>query len=346
MAGIASTIPNEIFYQFASKNQSIDELIRTIYTNPSPATVTHFKSINSHFKNAQVIAGQMVVITPSGSLQCTSFESDLAQAARLVDKKMADLSAQEKKIMAKHYQLLNNIASYGGAGYGATLTYFSHHMNNVKDILKQISELYVKTYNSKGDLYSKQFFQQRKQLFTRLDNTLKTFVGHSRMGYTTDFLKTKTNLGLSSKSIMHQWKTQTGPVVDVPGFEKNYVKTARLATVLKGAGQVGIALDVGQSVLKIREACTVGTDKQCTKSYFKQGGRLTGSIAGGTGGGFVAATAAYATCILLFGLETVGTSLLWCGIVGGVAGGYLGGKYVGQATEAYGETLYETTLGK
>ncbi len=339
---IASTIPNEIYYHFAKKNQSVDDLIRTLYINPSAETVAYFKSVNSHLKNGQVMTGQMVVIIPAGSQQCTSFESDLAQAALIVDKRLAELSEQEKKIMAEHYQVLNDVASYGGAGYGAALTYFGHHVKNIEAVLKQISDLYVKTYNKSGGLRSSQFLQQRKQLFARLDNLMKTFIGHSKMGYTTDFKKTKTNLGLSTKSIIHQWKSQTGPVIDVPGFESNFAKTAKVSKVLRGAGYVGIALDIGQSGLKIHEACTVGTDKQCTKTSFKEGGRLTGSVAGGMGGGFLAS---YATCNLLFGLESAGTSLLWCGIVSGVAGGYLGGKYLGDFGGSQGELLYETTLG-
>jgi len=341
MPSNAHAIPSEIFYQFAKKNQSIDELIRTLYINPSTDAVAHFKAINSHINNGQVLAGQMVVITPPNSLQCTSFESDLSQAARLVDQKLAELSLQEKQIMAEHYQMFDKIAGYGVAGYGATLTYFRHHVRNVEGTLKQISDLYVKTYNSRGDLYSKQFFQQRKQLFARLDNILRSFVGHSKMGFSTDFSKTKSNLGLSTKSILHQWKAQAGPVVGVPGFEKNFIKTVKLSRVLKGAGYVGIALDVGQSGFKIHQACTVGTDKQCVKTGFKEGGRLTGSIVGGTGGGYAAA---YGTCNLLFGLESAGTSLLWCGIVAGVAGGYLGGKYGGKYLEGKGEVLYESTL--
>ena len=63
------------------------------------------------------------------------------------------------------------------------------------------------------------------------------------------------------------------------------------------------------------------------------------------GGGLASFATAYGTCNLLFGLGSAGTSLLWCSIVAGVAGGYVGGKYAGEATGALGEKLYETTLG-
>ena len=148
MSSSASTIPDEIFYHFAKKSQSVDELIRSIYNSPSTSTVEHFKATNSHLKNGAVTVGQMVVVVPPDSQQCTSFESDLAKAAVLIDRKLAKFSEQERQALAEHYQLLNNIASYGGAGYGATLTYFGHHVKNVESALKQISDLYVKTYNS------------------------------------------------------------------------------------------------------------------------------------------------------------------------------------------------------
>ncbi|MCW8934912.1 MAG: hypothetical protein OQK98_09320 [Gammaproteobacteria bacterium] len=44
------------------------------------------------------------------------------------------------------------------------------------------------------------------------------------------------------------------------GFSKNYDNAARLSKTLKRAGYVDIALDVGQSGVKIHEACTIGTD--------------------------------------------------------------------------------------
>jgi hypothetical protein len=338
MPAIASA-PDEVFYHFAKQTQSTDALIRTLYTRPSKSTVDHFKATNNHLKDDKVQIGQLIIITPPNSMQCTAFEADLMDAALLVDQRLKELTAEDKRILAENYQLLNNITSVGGAGYGATLTYFSHHVKNIEGILKQIEQLYVKTYNSTSHLKSSRFHQQRKQLFMRLDMTMKTFVGEARAGFTYNYSGIKNGLGLSTKSIVHQWKSQPGNVTSIEGFSKNYDKAAKLSKTLKGAGYVGIALDVGQSGVKIHEACTIGTDKECTKTSFKEGGRLTGSVAGGAGGGIATA---YITCNLLFGLETAGTSLLWCGIVAGVAGGYFGGKHLGNYGQNKGEALYET----
>lgn len=232
--------------------------------------------------------------------------------AVLVDEKLAKLSAEEARILAEHYQLLNHITSYGSAGHGATLVYFNHHIKNIEVILKQISDLYTRTYNSNGKLNGPKFYANRRALFLRLDNTLKTFIGHAKMGFDFDQGRIKNSLGLNTKSILHQWKAQPSPVIGVPGFAKNFNNVANASKILKGAGYVGIALDGAHSAVNIHEACTVGTKQQCTRTSFREGGRLTGSVGGGALGGF---GAAYLTCNVLFGIETVGTSLLWCGIV-------------------------------
>jgi len=44
----ASAIPDEIYYHFAEKSQTVDALISSLYTNPSALAVEHFKAINSH----------------------------------------------------------------------------------------------------------------------------------------------------------------------------------------------------------------------------------------------------------------------------------------------------------
>jgi len=280
-----------------------------------------------------------VILTPANSQQCSRFEAELAEAALVVDKQLATLASEEKRVIAENYQLLHNITSTGGTGYGAALIYFSRHVKNVEGILRRIENLYVTTYKKSNNLNSPLFFQQRKQLFMQLDNTMKSFIGNARMGFTVNQAKLKNSLGLSTKSVLHQWKQQPGEVASVPGFERNYRNVARLSRTMKGAGVVGIALDVGKSGLKIHEACTVGAEQSCGKTTAGEGGRLVGSVGGGAFGGV---GAAYITCNLVFGIQTAGTSLLWCGIVAGVAGSYVGGKYVGVGGKMAGEAIYET----
>jgi len=233
------------------------------------------------------------------------------------------------------------VAEYGGAGYGATLIYFNQHLKNIDRILDKISRLYTQTYNSTGGLNGPKFYANRRALFLQLDMTLKTFIGHAKVGFAFDQSGIKSGLGLNTRSILHQWKSQPGSVTTVPGFARNFGHVTKLTNTLKRAGYVGIALDGTQSVVKIHEACTVGTDKQCTRTSFKEGGRFAGSASVGAAGGLAAS---YLTCNVVFGIESAGTSLLWCGIVAGMVGGYVGGKVGSDVGEWGGDILYETTV--
>ncbi len=71
-------------------------------------------------------------------------------AATLMGLLLAELSETDRQIIADNYQLLSNIASAGGNGYGATLVYFGHHMNRIKHILQQIENVYVQICNATG----------------------------------------------------------------------------------------------------------------------------------------------------------------------------------------------------
>lgn len=57
--------------------------------------------------------------------------------------------------------------------------------------------------------------------------------------------------------------------------------------------------------------------------------------------GYLGALGTYGACNLLFGLESVGTSLLWCGLVAGGVGGFTGSSVGGAVGEASGEWIYK-----
>jgi len=337
MASSACAIPDEIAFHFVIKQQSVDALFNSLYTQPNDITKQHFLSVNSHLQQ-QVRPGQMVIIYPPNAQQCTAYEAELSEAAQRIDKQLAAQSEEEARIMAQYYDLLAYTADKSGFGYGVAMTYFQHHKNQVKQILGQIEKLYVQQYNRQGQFNNNTFYQQRQRLFQQLDTTLKTMVGRARMGINFQRGNLKASLGLSSKSILHQLKDHPSPVTNIPGFEKNHSQIMKYSKVLKHAGYVGIALDGVQSVATIQKACAVGTETTCTRTKFSEGGRLVGSVGGGSFGGFLAS---YGTCNFLFGIESAGTSLLWCGIVAGGVGGYVGGSFLGGVFKSGGEIVYE-----
>ncbi len=293
---------------------------------------------NTHL-GQQVRPGQMVIITPPDAQQCTAFEADLTEIARRINQQLEAQSEEQAKLAAENYALLSNVASYSGAGYGVAVNYFSNHKKQVEYILNEIEKLHVRTYNRTGKFNSSTFFNHRKRLFQQLDNVLKTMIGRSRMGLNIDRGNIKQSLGLSTKSIVHQLKDHPVPISQIPDFEKNHLKVINYSKILKRAGHVGLALDGIQSAAKVHQACTTGTEQECTKSVYSEGGRFSGSVAGGALGGYVGG---YLVCNMIFGLPSGGSSLLWCGVVAGGTGGIVGGSLGGSASQSLGELIYET----
>lgn len=348
MATTTSKIPDKVFYHINSKTQSVSELLNSLYDKPSAEAQQHFHALNSHLKQT-VQPGQVAFITPPGDQEYARLEPALRDAAIHIDKHAQKLTPADIKRINQRYEFLSRLADYSGMGIGASGNYLKAHKFRVERILKQIEHLYARTYNKYGKFQSKEFFDQRRNLFKLLDNELGAMVGRNQLGFDIDDANLKRSLGLSSKSLVRQLRNQPIPVEDIPGFAKNFIKLTDYGKRLGRVGLIGsIALDGITSYAKIEEACSSGRKDECTKTKFAQTGRFAGSVIGGYGGGELGAAGGYALCNLAFGVESFGTSLLWCGIiVGGIStlgGGYFGSKYGGRFTQGLGEdtaVLYE-----
>ena len=173
--------------------------------------------------------------------------------------------------------------------------------------------------------------------FQRLDNALSKF-GQPIIGGNIIPGDIRGNLGLSSKSIIHQWSKQPGTVTNIPNFAKNYETVAKMSRNLKRVGYLGIVLTGVDSLSNIQKACTVGDDGQCRKSKYTETGKAVGSI----GGGFLSGALAYGACNIIFGAPTAGTSLFWCSLVVGGGAGIVGGNYGGSGGQYLGEEIYKS----
>ncbi|GAB1623043.1 hypothetical protein AAOGI_30930 [Agarivorans albus] len=331
-----STVHDKAIH-IVEKSMTIDQLVMIMYNSPEKIVYDHFRMVNSHLKNDKVEVGQIVLLSPASSNQCTREEADFLEIARAVDKTLLKLDSSERKILASRYELLSNVASYNGLLLGVSNTTWNAHTTQVKNILKELERSYVSSYNSTGNLNNQSFFAKRKMHFQRLNTALGRF-GQPTLGSNLVPGDIRSNLGLSNKSIVHQWKSQPGKATTIPNFAKNYDTVAKMARNLKRVGYVGIALTGVNAVSNIQKACTVGDEVTCSKAKYSNAMKATGSIGGGITGGFVAT---WATCSLIFGLPSGGTSFFWCSVVAGAAGGYAGGKYAGDRGQELGEELYK-----
>lgn len=340
MESLDRTTPDDILFYIAERDTTIIEVMHTIYNSPSKATQDHFARVNAHLINNRVRVGQMVIITPEDPLQCSLWEDLLLKAARHIDAELNRQTIQEKAALARNYALFQGVISYSGLGTGLVSGYFNNKASHVEKALKKIEKLYVEQYNKSGALNGADFFQKRRALFLQIDRAVNGMLERRMWGQNVDANRIKSKLGLSSKSVVHQWKAQ-GYATDIDGFKSNYTRLATASKVFTRLGYVSIALDVAGGASKIAEACSIQPDSAyCTKSKFTETGKVGGSVVGGAAGG---AVTSYLVCNMLLGIETFGTSLLWCSIISSAVGGYAGSKGLSKGGEMLGTELYNKT---
>lgn len=333
-------IPDEVLFFIAEGHYSTDQLLRTLYNWPSEQTKSHFLKVNEHLQGGVVKPGQMVIITPPDANSCQQWEAMLQEAARQVDIQLAQTAKRDRENLARHYAMLNGITTYTAPMYGWANNYFVRRAKQVEQILQQIDRLYVITYNNHGHVRTDHFFAQRKALFVQLNQAINGMMSREMFGLVVPASQLKGQLGISSKATVHQWKMQNG-ADSIKGFSSNYQRLTRTANIFSRLGYVSIGLDIVGGVANIQKACAPEPEAEsCSRAKFTETGKTGGSIIGGMAGGGLAA---YGVCNLIFGLETAGTSLIWCGVAVGAAGGYAGSKAGGWSGEGLGEVVYEAS---
>ena len=328
---------DEVFFFVTERPTSIAELMKRLYVAPDEATRAHFLHVNAHIDPNRIRAGQLVVVTPARPSACTELEYAFAAMARDANGGQGAPESAAPEVVNRFYDLLNIVDGQAAGAVGAYATAYSYRVRRVGEILREIEELYVRTYNRHGRLHLQSFFQQRRALFERLDQALGQMV-RSRL-IDPRHTKMKRALGLSTRSTLNAWRRQGRPVSSIPEFHRHYERVSRLALHLRRLGYVGIGMDGYYSYRRIQEACTVDNpDPACTRRRFTETGRLIGSVGGGIGGGSLAT---YGICTVVFGLPTSGTSVIWCGVLAGGAGAFGVGMALGAFGEMIAEFVYE-----
>lgn len=282
----------------------------------------------------QVIPGEMIVLGDPEGMECTREEVDLMAVAAQVNAQVRSLDQDEAQFIVKYYDLLEAMTSTGSAGLGAGAVMVSKQIKSIEVTLKDIEQLHQDSYRKYGHLNHPEFFERRRVLFKKLDFSLGSL---ARRGMSLDDdAKLKRALGLSSKSIVHNWNA--AGVGDIPGYATNYDRLAWGAKYAKSVGYLSVGLDVAESGIKIHAACTNGRASECRRVKYTEGGRLSGAAVGGGAGAF----AGPFVCGVI-GLGTGGLGGVACGIIMAGVGGFAGGSVGGNAGEDIGEVIYEVT---
>lgn len=226
-----------------------NELLTMLYGDAS-AKPDNFERLNPGIGN-RTLPGEMIVVADPNSLECTTEENDLMQVAQQVNSEVRQLGDQEAQFVVDHYDLLEVMTSDAATGLGVGATIIGQQIKSINSTLKELEVLHQDTFRKHGSLNHSEFFEQRQRMFTKLDFALGK-VARKGMSLDDD-PKLKRALGLSSKSIVHEWKASG--IGSIPGYGMNYTKVSNAAGIggaLGGQISGDAGEDMGQLIYEVR----------------------------------------------------------------------------------------------
>ncbi|MFJ3484855.1 PAAR domain-containing protein [Pseudomonas sp. NPDC090202] len=323
-------------FYIVPKSNTVEKLKAELFTSPTTAVLDKFRALNPEL-GPQVKAGQMIVLSDPTNTQCTEVEALLMTAAQRVNDILQNMTPEEADFMTRHGKEIESFLSHGSTSVGVAETALGKHMESIKVLMQDIDRLHSDTLAKHGHLKSEEFFARRRQLLSSLDKQLNGLTKKS-IGFP-DHPKLKTALGISSRSLVHQFRL-TGTYQQSAGYLTHLEGVAKAAKYIKGGGYVGIAVGGAASAVKVQNVCAKGDDQACEKIKYTESGAFIGGLTGGFFVGNAISASAVPICIAL-GVPTggVGTAVCAVGVVGTVS--LASGKFFEKAGELAGELIYK-----
>ncbi|MGX5102790.1 hypothetical protein [Enterobacter cloacae] len=322
MAGQSLVNPG---YCIVQQPGTLDFQARLLFNNPNSDVARYFMQVNSDMQWSK--PGQMLILDAPGSNNAVQLKQ-LQLAKNKVNGALADLNSGEANFFNHHFSTIAAVSNFMDKSLGVVADAGEKYFSEIEKKLKSIELAYQNQYRAQGTLISQQFFVERQRLFSELDGLLNKL---SRLTLKMKpYNELKHALGLSSRSIVHEWST--AGVASIRGYSTYVDNASKAARFLKAGGWLAIGFAGANTTNEVYNACTTGREQSCTKVAVKKYSSFGASLAGGIYGGKYGAMASAGVCVAL-GVATGGVGLLACSIVGAAAGGYVGGEIAGGATE-------------
>lgn len=312
-------------YCIVQQPGTLDFQARLLFNNPNSDAARYFMQINSDAQWSK--PGQMLILDAPGSKNSVQLKQ-LQIAKKKVNGALADLNSGEANFFNQHFSTIAAVTNFMDKSLGVVADAGEKYFSDIERKLKSIELAYQNQYRTQGTLISQQFFVERQRLFSELDGLLNKLSRLTLKMKPYDELKHA--LGLSSRSIVHEWST--AGVASIRGYSTYIDNASKAARFLKAGGWLAIGFAGANTTNEVYNACTVGREQSCAKVAVKKYSSFGASLAGGIYGGKYGAMAGAGVCVAL-GVATGGVGLLACSIVGAAAGGYVGGEIAGGATE-------------
>lgn len=312
-------------YCIVQQPGTLDFQARLLFNNPNSDAARYFMRVNSDMQWSK--PGQMLILDAPGSNNAVQLKQ-LQLAKNKVNGALAELNSGEANFFNHHFSTIAAVTNFMDKSLGVVADAGEKYFSEIEKKLKSIELAYQNQFRAQGTLISQQFFVERQRLFSELDGLLNKL---SRLTLKMKpYNELKHALGLSSRSILHEWST--AGVASIRGYSTYVDNASKAARFLKAGGWLAIGFAGANTTNEVYNACTTGREQSCTKVAVKKYSSFGASLAGGIYGGKYGAMAGAGVCVAL-GVATGGVGLLACSIVGAAAGGYVGGEIAGGATE-------------
>jgi hypothetical protein len=312
-------------YCIVQQPGTLDFQTRLLFNDPNSDAARYFMQVNSDVQWSK--PGQMLILGAPGSNNSVQLKQ-LQLAKKKVNGALADLNSGEANFFNQHFSTIAAVTNFMDKSLGVVADAGEKYFSEIEKKLKSIELAYQNQYRAQGTLISQQFFVERQRLFSELDGLLNKL---SRLTLKMKpYNELKHALGLSSRSIVHEWST--AGVASIRGYSTYIDNASKAARFLKAGGWLAIGFAGANTTNEVYNSCTVGREQSCSKVAVKKYSSFGASLAGGIYGGKYGAMAGAGVCVAL-GVATGGVGLLACSIVGAAAGGYVGGEIAGGATE-------------
>lgn len=319
-------------YCIVQQPGTLDFQARLLFNKPDSEAAHYFMQINSDTQWSK--PGQILILNEPGNKNVVQLKQ-LQIAKHKVNGALADLNSGEANFLNQHFGTIAAVTNFMDKSLGVVADSGEKYFSEIEKKLKNIELAYQNQYRTQGTLIGQQFFVERQRLFSELDGLLNKLSKLTLKMKPYDEMKHV--LGLSSRSIVHEWST--AGIGSIRGYSTYIDNASKAARFLKMGGWLAIGFAGANTTNEVYNACTVGREQSCSKVAVKKYSSFGASLAGGIYGGKYGAMAGAGVCVAL-GVATGGVGLLACSVVGAAAGGYVGGEVAGGATEYIMDKLW------
>ncbi|HBC80913.1 MAG TPA: hypothetical protein DC012_02870 [Escherichia sp.] len=311
---------------------TLDFQARLLFNNANSEAARYFMQLNrdTHW----VKPGQILIVAdPNNSNQAYQL-NHLSMAKKQINAAMVTTDNNTAEFLNKNYERIAALTSLGDKIAGTVGDVGEKYFRQIQSILVKIEKTYQNQFRTQGSLIGQQFYVERNVLFSQLKPLLNNV---SRVSLKiNNYENIKRALGLSSRSIVHEWSTVG--VGAIPGYVSYISRAAKAASFMKAGGWVALGFSFMNTSNDVYHACTSGRENECGKVAVKKYSMFGGGVAGAAGGAWAATLGSGALCGAI-GIPTVGVGTMVCGIIVGIGATSAGAWFGTRGGEEIGDGI-------